>query len=431
MAQFEITLPEGLVQGLLSSRSEGLTELVEQVLNQVLQVQVSQHIGAAPHQRSEERTGYRNGIRERELTTRIGTLTLKVPRVRDGSFSPELFERYQRSEQALVSAMVEMVLCGVSSRKVTQVVEELCGASVSRSTVSSLCQRLDPVVTAWRERDLSGKLYPFLIVDALVIKIRDSGKGGRVRPHSALIVTGVSGEGYRELLGYSIGDSESEASWGELFGSLKERGLSGVELIVSDQHKGLVSAVERHFQGVLWQRCQVHFARNVLDGCPKALQGEMRSKLRLLLTAPDWQSARLILNQVIEEFSERAPKAIATLEAGFEDALAVLFFPEPYRKRLRSTNSQERLNQEIRRRERVIRIFPNEASAERLLGALLMEIDEAWGSGMRYLDMALFWSWRSEQQERADWLRERLREAEEAQQREQGENSQKELKAAA
>ena len=435
MAQFQITLPDALVQGLLSSRSEGLTEMVEQVLNQLLQVQVAEHLGAAPHQRSEERTGYRNGSRERELTTRIGTLTLKVPRVRDGSFAPELFERYQRSEQALVSAMVEMVVCGVSSRKVTQVVEELCGASISRSTVSSLCQRLDPIVSSWRDRDLSAKVYPFLIVDALVIKVRDSNqKGGRVCPCSALIVTGVSGEGYRELLGYSIGDSESEASWSELFSSLKDRGLSGVELVVSDQHKGLVAAVARQFQGVLWQRCQVHFARNVLEACPKSLREELRSKLRLLFSSTDWQSARLLLGRIVEEFSEPAPKAVATLEAGFEDVLAILFFPEPYRKRLRSTNSQERLNQEIRRRERVIRIFPNRASAERLLGALLMEMDETWGSGMRYLDMALFWSWRAEQQERADWLRERLREAEEIEPNESEknrENRSTELKQAA
>jgi len=435
MAQFQITLPEGLVQGLLSSRNEGLSDLVEQVLNQLLQVQVMEHVGAAPHQRTEERTGYRNGVRERELTTRIGTLTLKVPRVRDGSFSPELFERYQRSEQALVSAMVEMVLCGVSSRKVTQVVEELCGASVSRSTVSSLCQRLDPIVSSWRERDLSGKVYPFVIVDALVIKIRDGNeKGGRVRPCSALIVTGVSAEGYRELLGFSIGDSESEASWSEMFSSLKERGLWGVELVVSDQHRGLVSAVARQFQGVLWQRCQVHFARNVLEGCPKSLREELRFKLRLLFASTDstdWKSARLLLGQIVEEFSERAPKSVAVLESGFEDALAVLFFPEPYRKRLRSTNSQERLNQEIRRRERVIRIFPNRASAERLLGALLMEMDESWGGGMRYLDMSLFWSWRAEQQERADWLGDRLREAEEIEREEKGENRQKELKQAA
>ncbi len=409
MAQFEITLPDNLVQGLLT-RNDALSTLVESVINQVLEAQVADHLGAAPYQRNEERTGYRNGSRERELTARIGTLTLKVPRVRDGSFSPDLFARYQRSEQALVAAMIEMVICGVSDRKVGRVVEELCGASVSKSTVSSLCRQLDPIVNQWRQRKLSDKAYPFLIVDALVIKIR---RGGRVCPFSVLIVTGINSDGFREILGFAIGDSESEATWSALFGSLKERGLSGVELVTSDSHQGLVAAVTKHFQGAQWQRCQVHFMRNILDGCPKSLQEKLRAALRLLFTAADMKTARLLLRQIVEAFSAQAPKAVACLEAGFEDALSVLSIPETYRKRLRSTNSQERLNREIRRREQVIGIFPNEDSAARLLGALLMEQDEAWVCGKRYLDMSTFWEWHRQQEMSATWLAARQQEARE------------------
>lgn len=400
MAQFEITLPDNLVQGLLT-RNDALSTLVESVINQVLEAQVTEHLGALPYQRNEERTGYRNGNRERELMARIGTLTLRVPRVRDGSFSPDLFARYQRSEQALVAAMIEMVVCGVSNRKVTRVVEELCGASVSKSTVSCLCKQLDPLVTDWRERQLSDKAYPFLIVDALGIKIR---RGGRVTPFSALIVTGINGEGFREILGLGIGDSESEATWSALLGSLKARGLRGVELVTSDSHPGLRCAVEKHFQGAQWQRCQVHFMRNVMEGCPRSLQEKLRALLRLLFHATDIKTARLLLSQIQEEFSVQAPKAVGCLEAGFEDALAILCFPEAYRKRLGSTNSQERLNREIRRREQVIGIFPHEDSAARLLGALLMEQDEAWSCGKKYLDMTPFWHWRRQQEMSAAWL---------------------------
>jgi transposase-like protein len=190
-----------------------------------------------------------------------------------------------------------------------------------------------------------------------------------------------------------LGDSESEVSWSEFFGWLKSRGLRGVDLIVSDDHGGLVRAIRRHFQGVTWQRCQTHFMRNILDVTPKALQDEMHSRIRAILDAPDLNTARLLLNQVLEAYETKAPKAMAILEAGFEDATAVLHLPEKYRKRLRTTNALERLNEEIRR-ERVIRIFPNRESAIRLIGALLMEIDEKWASGRKYLDMAEYLEWR-------------------------------------
>jgi putative transposase len=370
-----------------------MAKLLEKVLNEVLKAEVAEQLQAEPYERTEDRRGYRNGYREREMKTRVGTLELAVPRTRDGSFSTELFSRYQRSEQALVLALLEMVINGVSTRKIKRITEKLCGTSFSKSTVSELCKRLDPVVTAWNERDLSEKAYPFVIVDALYLKIR---KDVRVVSQSALIALGINEEGYREVLGLKIGDSESEATWSEFFTWLKSRGLRGVELIVSDDHGGLVNAIRRHFQGASWQRCQTHFKRNILDSCPKALQVELKARLKLLFDAPDLVTARKLLDDILADFSEKAPKAMSCLESGFDDATVVMSLPQPYRRRLRSTNILERLNQEVRRRERVIRIFPNVESAMRLLGALLMEQDEIWSTGRRYFNMERYQEWKEE-----------------------------------
>lgn len=393
MPEYQITIDGETLQGLLSGTAaeSGMNKLVEQVLNQVLEAQVSEQLGAGRYERSEERHGYRNGVRPRQLTTRVGTLTLRVPQVRDGSFSTELFARYQRSEQALVLALMEMVVSGVSTRKVTQITEELCGTSFSKSTVSVLCAQLDPLVTAWNERSLCGQAFPFVLVDALVLKVRED---ERVRGLSGLVAIGVNAEGYREILGLRLGDSESEASWSGFFGWLKRRGLSGVDLVVSDAHGGLVKAVQHQFQGCTWQRCQTHFTRDILEATPKALRGELHEHLRSLFEAPDPATARTLLGPILATYAERAPKAMAILEAGFDDATAVLALPEPYRRRLRTTNSLERLNEEIRRRERVIRIFPNRESTIRLLGAVLMEQHEQWTTGHRYLDMTAYWQWR-------------------------------------
>ena len=392
MAQYQITVDSQLLHQLFLSNSQdaGVAKLLESVLNQVLQAQATEQLGAEPYERTEERQGYRNGTYPHQLTTRVGTITLRVPRIRGGKFSTELFARYKRSEQALVLALMEMVVNGVSTRKVAQITEELCGTEFSKSTVSELCKRLDPIVTAWNNRPLHDNPFPFVIVDALVLKVRED---GRVRSRGVLVGIGVNTDGYREVLGLMLRDSESEVSWSEFFGWLKSRGLRGVDLIVSDDHGGLVRAIRRHFQGVTWQRCQTHFMRNILDVTPKALQDEMHSRIRAILDAPDLNTARLLLNQVLEAYETKAPKAMAILEAGFEDATAVMLLPEKYRKRLRTTNALERLNEEIRR-ERVIRIFPNRESAIRLIGALLMEIDEKWASGRKYLDMAEYLEWR-------------------------------------
>jgi putative transposase len=393
MATYEITLNSEQLSGLLTE-DRGLQGLVEMVLNQVLEAQVTEHIGAQPYERSVERKAYRNGSRLRTLTTRVGPLVLHVPQVRDGSFSPTLFARYQRSEQALILALMEMVLNGVSTRKVTAITEELCGTRFSRSTVSHLCTALDTRVHAWNERPLGSHAYPFVIVDALVIKVR---RDHAVRATSALMVSGVNAEGQRELLGLRLGDSESEGTWTDMFTWLKTRGLHGVELLVSDDHAGLVKAAQRHFQGVLWQRCQVHLQRNVLGRTPKHLRAQMAVGVRHIFQAADLPTARTAFAAVAAALEGKADRALAVLEEGLEDALTVLGLPEKYRTRLRTTNGMERLNEEIRRRERVSRIFPNEASALRLIGALLAEQHEVWSTGKRYFDMTEYFEWKTTQ----------------------------------
>ncbi|MGB9808970.1 MAG: IS256 family transposase [Caldanaerobacter sp.] len=395
MAQYNITIDSEILHYLFvkGTKDEKLAKLLESVLNQILAAQATKQVKAEPYERTEERQDYRNGYYSRSLITRVGTLTLKVPRLRNGKFTTDLFNRYQRSEQALLLALMEMVVNGVSTRKIEEITYELCGTEFSKSTISELCKNLDPIITAWNSRPLREKSFPFVIVDAMVIRVREE---GRVRQRSVLIAVGINEDGYREVLGLMIGDSESEDSWSEFFSWLKQRGLHGVDLVVSDHHSGLVQAICRHFQGATWQRCQTHFMRNILDKTPKALQKELHAKLRAIFEAPDPRTARMLLNQVLDEYRNKAPKAMEILEEGFEDAIAVLELPEPYRRRLRTTNMLERLNEEIRRRERVIRIFPSRESGIRLIGALLMEQDEKWASGRKYLDMTEYFEWQKE-----------------------------------
>lgn len=395
MAQLNFTLDSEIIKGLFTSdcKDNAMKQLMESILNQMLEAQVTEVVGAAPYERSEDRTCYRNGTRPRQMKTRIGTLELLVPRVRNGEFSPELFERYQRNEQALVLAMMEMVIQGVSTRKVTKITEELCGTSFSKSTISKLCENLDPIVDEFKNRPLS-KEYPFVICDALYIKVREN---SRVRSKAVLIAIGVNKEGIREIIGFTTAESESETSWNNFFKSLKERGLDSVDIVVSDAHKGLVKAVIRQFQGATWQRCQTHFSRNVLDVCPPKLQPMLKERLRSLYDAPAVDIARTILNDIIDDYEEAAPKIINTLEEGFDDIIAVLSLPIKYRKRLRTSNCIERLNQEIRPRERVIRIFPNEKSLNRLMGAILIDQNDNWSSGRKWLDMQEYLAWREEE----------------------------------
>lgn len=387
MAGYDVTVGKELLPGLLSGQ-DGLAKLVEAVLNQILEAQVSESLGADRHERSEERQGYRNGYRARTLFTRVGPVTLQVPQTRDGSFSTDIFNRYQRSEQAFVLALMEMVVQGVSTRKVTAITEELCGASFSKSTVSALCVGLDARVRAFNERRLDSD-YPFILVDALFIKSREE---DRVVSRAALVVSGIRADGHREILGVRIGDSESFATWDETFRWLKSRGLKGVVLVISDSHGGLTQAIAKQFQGATWQRCQVHLMRNLLSHSPVKHRAEVAAGAKLVLQAADMTEARRRLGEFSQCFGKSAPKAVSCLEQGFEDAMAVMALPEKYRRRTRTTNMQERLNEEIRRRERVIRIFPNDDSALRLIGALLAEQNEVWLE-RRYLDMDEFAEW--------------------------------------
>lgn len=392
MSEYDLKLkPEDLVGLLTEDASMG--ELLTNVLNQVLDAQCTEQLQAKRFERSEERQGYRNGYRPRTLYSRVGPLHLRVPQTREGHFSTELFARYQRSEKALVLSLMEMYLQGVSTRKVTRITEELCGASFSKSQVSQLCTQLDSVVGAWQGRSLKDYRYPFLIVDALVVDVR---RDGCVRSTGVLIAYGVNEQGQREPLDLLVADSESETSWNELFSRLKSRGLQGVDLVVSDAHKGLVLALKKQFQGASWQRCQTHFIRNILGHAPRHIRGELADALKLIFTAHDADTARKLIKELIHTYQDKAYKAMEVLEDGFEQALTILTFPKTYRQKLRTSNLAERMNEEIRRRQRVLRIFPNEEAAKRLIGALLNEFYEQWKENNKYLDMTEYWDWCSE-----------------------------------
>lgn len=394
MAQYDIKLDEQELLGLLSS-SEQFKGLVESVLNQVLEAQMTEHLGVEIYERSDKRQGYRNGYRVRRLSTRIGALVLRVPQSRDGSFCTSLFKRYQRSEQAFVLGLMEMYLQGVSTRKVSKITEELCGAQFSKSTVSELCQGLDSQVARFRQRGLADKRYPFVIVDALVVDVRQE---EQVVSMAVLIAYGINEQGYREIVGCYLNDSESQQAWEQVFSDLKQRGLSGVEMVVSDSHGGLVSALKKHFQGASWQRCQTHFIRNILGQTPRRYRSELAQYLKLIFTAPDSQTARRLVNTLLETYQDKAPAAMDCLEQGLEAALTILQLPEPYRQRLRTTNLAERMNEEIRRRERVIRIFPNAKAVLRVIGALLADKQEEWCKGRKYFEMQDYWDYKQQAQ---------------------------------
>jgi putative transposase len=393
MAQVHLTLDDEILKDLMLGNREGaLAKLLEQVFNSVLQAQASEQLNAEPYERSDERTSYRNGYRTRSLTTRVGSLILHVPKFRDGTFSTDLFENYQRSEKALLLSLMEMVIQGVSTRKISEITETLCGTSFSKSAVSALCQELDPVVDAFRNRPLE-RHYPFLVVDAIYMKAREE---HRIRSKGFLIALGIRDDGSREVVGFTVADGESEESWNDFFSSLKERGLRQVDLITSDDHGGLKKAIQKQFHGTSWQRCQTHFSKNLLDKTPKRLQAEVKSSLNDLYNAPGLKEALERKNQMLEHFRDQAPKAMELLDDSFDDITAVFGLPEPYRKRLRTSNGIERVNEELRRRERVIRIFPNEDSLIRLMGSVLMEIHENWTSGKKYFTMTRYWEERDE-----------------------------------
>jgi len=375
-----------LAQGVLLDDPSFLREIVERVLQEMLEAEMTEHIGAAPYERSAARAGHRNGYKPRALRTRVGTLNLLVPQDREGTFSTRLFCRYQRNEKALVLALMEMYIEGVSTRKVKEVTEELCGTSFSKSLVSSLAGYLDAELEAWRKRRLEAETYPYLFVDARYEKVR---MDERVVNQGVLVVSGVRNDGFREILAVEVADTESEATYQELFRSLKARGLLGIELVVSDDHEGLKAAIARHFQGASHQRCQVHYARNLLGMVSFAKRKELGADLRAIFAAPAREQALTIASSVAEKWRKKGNKKVFEhIEEHIEECLACLAFPESHRRRIRTTNGLERLNQEIKRRTRVVRIFPNPQACLRLVSALAVEQSEEWLTGRRYLDMS-------------------------------------------
>jgi putative transposase len=376
---------EHMAQEILLDDPAFLREIVERVVQQVLEAEMTEHIGAAPYERSATRIGHRNGYKPRALRTRVGTLNLLVPQDREGTFSTRLFSRYQRNEKALCLALMEMYVEGVSTRKVKEVTEELCGTSFSKSLVSSLAGSLDSELKAWRSRRLEAEAYPYLFVDARYEKVRID---GRVVSQGVLIASGVRDDGFREVLGVEVSDTESEATYQEMFRSLKGRGLSGVDLVISDDHEGLKAAIARHFQGASHQRCQVHYARNLLGMVSYASRKELGADLRAIFAAPAREQALQLASSVAQRWREKGNEKVARhMEEHLEECLTCLAFPESHRRRIRTTNSLERLNQEIKRRTRVVRIFPNREACLRLVSALAVEQSEEWLTGRRYLDM--------------------------------------------
>jgi putative transposase len=386
MAKDHRRLDAQLAQEALLDDPGFLREIVERVVQQLLEAEMAQHIGAAPYERTESRTGQRNGYKPRTLRTRVGTLNLMVPQDREGTFSTGLFARYQRNERALVLALMEMYVEGVSTRKVKEVTEELCGTSFSKSLVSSLAGSLDAELETWRKRRLEAEAYPYLFVDARYEKARVD---ERVVNQGVLVVSGVRDDGFREILAVEVADTESEATYQELFRSLKRRGLSGVELVVSDDHEGLKSAISRHFQGASHQRCQVHYTRNLLGMVGAARRKELGADLRAIFAAPDREQALQIASSVAEKWRKKGNEKVAEhVEEHIEECLTCLAFPQSHQRRIRTTNGLERLNQEIKRRTRVVRIFPNPEACLRLASALAVEQSEEWLTGRRYLDIS-------------------------------------------
>jgi putative transposase len=384
MAHRNRKVHEEMVQAILLDDPAFLKEIVERVLQGLLEAEMTEHIGAAPYERTEDRKGQRNGYKPRTLRTRVGTLKLAVPQDREGAFSTRLFARYQRNEKALVLALMQMYVEGVSTRKVKEITEELCGTSFSKSLVSQLASSLDSELEAWRNRRLEAEAYPYLYVDARYEKVRVD---GRVVNQGVLLVSAVRDDGMREILGVEVADTESEATYHELFRSLKRRGLSGVELVVSDDHEGLKSALARHFQGASWQRCQVHYARNLLGMVGYARRKDLAEGLRGVFAATSRKVAVQLASELATRWRGSHPKVSEHLEEHIEECLSCLAFPEGHRRRIRTTNGLERLNQEIKRRSRVVRIFPNREACLRLVAALAIEQSEEWVTGRRYLDM--------------------------------------------
>lgn len=393
------------MQGVLASEEDLLARILELGLQALMEAERDEYVGAEPFERTGVRRTHRNGYKPRTLTTRVGRLELRVPQTRDGRFYPSMLERYQRSEGALIAALAECYVQGVSTRKVASICEELFGegaSGLSHETISRYAARLDEEIEPWRTRALEGR-YPYLMLDARYEKARVE---HRIVDVAVLVAIGVSEGGHREVLAVDVAHGETRASWSGFLEELVARGLEGVELVVSDAHPGMGEARRRHLPGVPWQRCQRHFLENALDKAPKALEDTLHERLRAVWDEDQsYEDARGALSALAADVEADHPELgqlAEWLEVEGEETLSCFHFPAEHRRRIRTTNGLERVNQELKRRTRVVRIFPNPASCLRLATALLKEYHEDWISGRRYLRMEPLSERRQRKEEQED-----------------------------
>jgi len=384
---------KGTVVTLVEQDKDLLKEIVREAVQQVLEAEMTEALGAGKGQRTAARRGYRSGYYERSLVTRVGTMELRVPQDREGHFSTELFERYSRVERAFVGALVEMYVQGVSTRKVKAVTEELCGHEFSASAVSRLNVKLDETLRRFAERPLDED-YPYIILDARYERVREDGIVGK---RAVLVALGVNLDGRRCVLGVGLANRESRTSWKDFLASLVARGLRGIEYVVSDDHEGLKQAVTQVLPGVVWQRCYVHFLRNALDHLPRKHDDDCMTELRWIYDRRKLAEARADLAAWLKRWAAKYPKLCDWAEENIEETFAFYRLPVGHHKNLRSTNLLERFNEEIRRRTYVVRVFPNSEACLRLVRALAAEQHEEWQEGSRYMNMQLLVEQKKEQ----------------------------------
>lgn len=378
----DFTLPPEILEQIATEGFDILPELIRIVVNTAMQVERQKHLGAAPFERSPDRRGQANGFKPKTVKTRLGEITFDIPQVRQGGFYPEALEKGLRSERALRLTLAEMYVQGVSTRKVAAITQQLCGTDISSSQVSRAVALLDETLEAWRTRRLGEIVYLFL--DARYENVRQD---GQVRDAAVLIASGVDRDGKRQILGVSVSLSEQEVHWRTFLQSLVSRGLSGVQLIVSDDHAGLKAARRAVFGGIPWQRCQFHLQQNASAYVPRRERlKEVAADIRTVFNAPDRPTAEAFLTRIVQKYAKTASKLADWLEKNLPEGLTVLDFPASHRRKIRTVNGLERVNEEVKRRTRVVNLFPNELACLRLVSAILMELDEDWQTGRAYLN---------------------------------------------
>jgi putative transposase len=384
--QKTVTLEVDQVKHALMEQKDFLVPMMQQAMQSVLELEMEECLQAGRYERSPERTGYRSGYYRRRLITRVGTILLRVPQDRSGHFSTQVFEQYQRSEKALVAALAQMYVQGVSTRKVAAITEELCGHEFSASSISEITRRLDEQLAQFSQRPLEEE-FPYVILDARYERVREE---ALIVNRAVLVALGIDWEGRRQVLAVEYAQRESQHSWKEFLLGLKSRGLHGVRLVVSDDHPGLKAAVREVLTQAWWQRCYVHFLRNALDYLPRKADDDCLQELRWMYERRDVGEARRDLKSWLEKWASKYPKLCEWVETNIEETWTYYRLPLAHHKHLKSTNLLERFNQEIKRRTLVVRIFPHEASCLRLIRAIAAETHEEWMEGSRYLNMNLF-----------------------------------------